>query len=441
MNAESEIKENSEEVKITDSAPVYGRGMPLYVLLPLCALASTFICTGGWRTGLRATLLGGSLLLGVWVIKKLCPADISWWKRVAYFALLGIFSGLLAALIIWGMEMLTDSPTLNNNPYNQATKNLFFVCPLYGFFMLGCFGMAFKLSRMRRFFIILAGAALANTFCLVDLVPDRNFLKILLNCAIYYIPCLGNCAWYMILWVPCAEKIFNLPVEKKSVGKWTATIILGGIAAYFLFIVIGVFAAGIKIERFMVQNKDTVFKDKLNGIIVDPHRSDYYDCQKQSFYEIPKNTRINKGYNSNNKFLKAVDNRRSIEIEKLENNKVIKKIIPVEWYGKPVVVNDTVYYRDKGKLWSLNPPDYDKPEIVLKKFNGYRFSISPNEKFIVYYGGVTGPIGRSVLCVMNLRSKKILALRVSAYHGLFFWVNNLDDLRMPEKSKKEGVRK
>ena len=430
---------------MTGSAAACKVGMPLYLLLPLCALGSTFVCTGGWRTGLRATLMGGSLLFGVWTAKKLCSSDAGWKNRTACLALLGILTGLLAALIIWSLELSIGSPDLTNNPYNQDTKNLFFVCPLYGFFMLGCFGLAFNLPRMRRYFIVLAGAGLANTFGLVDLAaPNLDLgtyiLVILRNCAIYYIPCLGNCVWFVLLWHSCAERLCKLPIEKKSIGKLIGTIILGGFVAYFLFMMIGVMSAGIKLERYIAHHKDTVFKDKLSGIIVVPYRSDYYDCQKKSFCKIPKNTEINKEYNSNNKFLRVIDNNSNIEVRKLENDKVVKTISHPKGYGTAIVVNDTVYYKREQKLFRLNPPDYDKPEIILKKFYRYRFYVSPDEKFIAYYGGVSGPIGRSILCIMNLKSKKMLPLRVSAYHGAIFWVNNINELKMP-KVKKTEIKK
>ena len=446
MNAESEIKENSEEVKITDSAPVYGRGMPLYVLLPLCALASTFICTGGWRTGLRATLLGGSLLLGVWVIKKICPVDISWWKRVACFALSGIVSGLLAALIIWGLEMLTGSPTLNNNPYNQAAKNLFFVCPLYGFFMLGCFGMAFNLSRMRRFFIILAGAALANTFCLLDMAygPDLQayILSVLYNFVRYYIACLGNCAWYMILWIPCAERIFMLSKKKKTAWEWLIIIVIGGFVGYWLFMGIGMMTIGIKVDRFISQNKNTVFKEKLKGVIVFLKDEEYYDCEKRAFFKLPKNKVVCYGLNSNVLRMKDNDNEKNNEIEKLKDGKVIKTIVLPKSYQEVDIVKDTIFYSNDDRLFRLNPPGYDKPEIVLNEFNSNYFAISPDKNFVAYQGGVTGELGRKVICVMNLKSKKILALKRGwFYHSIVVWGKQLEDMLEPKSTKKVTAKK
>ena len=129
--------EKVEGIKINKPVSLYGPGMSPYLLLPICALASTFICTGGWRSGLRATLLGASLLSGLFMIKKLCPSDSNWKKRVLYFALAGIIAGLLAASIISALEFAIGSPTLNNNPYNQDNKKPFLYLPALRIFYAG----------------------------------------------------------------------------------------------------------------------------------------------------------------------------------------------------------------------------------------------------------------------------------------------------------------
>jgi len=439
-----ENKKNIEEVKITDSVQPY-TGIPLYVLLPLCALASTLICTGGWRTGLRATLLGGSLLLGTLAVKKLCSTDTGWKTRTIAFAFFGIIAGLLAASSIWTLELSIGSPDLTNNPYNQDTKNLFFVCPLYGFFMLGCFSLAFNLSRMARFFIVLAGATLANTFCLVDLAtPDPNLgiytLNILRNCVIYYIPCLGNCTWYMLLWIPCAEGLLKLRVNKKTAPVWITTIIIGGVVAYVLFMFIGAMTLSIKPARYFVKHKDTVFNEKLNGIIVFLRSMKYHDFQKKTFYDIPKNTNLNYDFRSKNKMLRVVKLKNSNSLEILKNGKVEKKRA-LNGVWKYCIVNDSIYYTKERKLFRLKAPDYDKAELILETFRAYRFYISPDENFIIYYK-IANMLEIKILCVMNFKSKKILTLEKAGY-GVedIYWVNNLDEIKKPKLIKKKKTKK
>ena len=439
-----ENKKNIEEQKITDSAPVYGLGLPLYVLLPLCALASTLICTGGWRSGLRATLLGGSLLLGVFLIKKFCPLDADWKKRVLYFTFAGILAGLLAASLVWALELAIGSPTLNNNPYNQNTKNLFLVCSLYGFFMLGCFALAFKLSRLARYFIVLGGAALANTFGLADIAynPDLGtyILGILRNCAIYYIPCLGNCILFVLLWNACADRVFNMPLRRLSFLTWIISAIIGVILGYFGFIIIGAMSLSITPERYFVKYKETVFKEKFDGVIIVLRNMKYYDCQKKVFYDLPENITKEHDFTPNNKKLKIVKLRNSNYIEILKDGKVEKKI-SLHGTWKCCIVNDSVYYTRNRKLFRLKAPDYDKPELLLEKFKSYRFCISPDEKFIAYYE-IANVFEFRILCVMNLKSKKILALKKAGHaSGDIYWINNIDELRMFEIDKKKKTKK
>ena len=432
MNPETE--QNIEELDITASSPVYVSGIPLYVLLPLCALGSTFVCLSGWRSGLRATLLGASLLLGLFLLKQHLPVDASWKKRTGYFALTGIASGLLAALIISVLEILIGSPVLNDNPYNQNTVSLFWMCPIYGLFMMGCFGVAFNLSILSRYFIVLAGTALANTFGLADMAANPDpmiyIFGILRDCVVYYIPCLGNCAWFVFLWNTCANGIFSSPVKKRKISTQFVIIFIGLVFGYFGFAIIGLIALNIKRERYVAQNKSTIFSEKLTGIIIVPARDDYYDCLNKAFYKIPGNINLNKDFCLSNKFLKAEDNRDNIVIAKLENGRVMKTISHPKNYGTVVVVNKTVYYMSDKKLFRLNPPDYDNPEVILDDFYNYHFCISPDEKFIVYYGGVHGALGSKVLCIMELKSQKILALRTSAYYmNRIFWVNDLAELK------------
>ena len=285
--------------------------------------------------------------------------------------------------------------------------------------MLGCFGMAFNLPRMIRYFIVLAGAALANTFGLIDLAPNPDFmtyiLRILINCVKYYIPCLGNCIWFVLLWFSCAESLFKLPVRKRPAWESFGIMILGGFVAYILFMIIGVMSSGIMLERYIARHRNTVFEEKLTGIIVFPNQSEYYDFTRKDFYDIPIKVRINKDFNSNNSEVKEQ----------------IAKKINLKSFKTHIIINDTMYYKDGSKLFSLHPPDYDKPELVLKKFNSYSFYVSPDERFIAYFGGVRGFLGRQILCVMSLKTKKILALKAS--HGWkIFWVKNLDELKMPK---------
>ena len=387
-------------------------------------------------------MLGGSLLLGAFLIKKLCPSDSNWKIRVLYFTLAGILAGLLAASIISGLEMFTGSPTLNNNPYNQNTKNLFIICPLYGFFMLGCFGLAFNLSRTARYFIVLAGAALANTFGLIDLAPNPDLwtyiLGILRNCVKYYIPCLGNCVLFVILWNSCADKIFGMPVKRQSVLAWIILAVIGVFVGYFGFIIIGAMTLSINPKRYFVKYKDTVFKEKLNGVIITLRSMKYYDCQKKVFYDLPEKTVEKYDFTSKNKNLKIVKLRDSHYIEILKNGKVGKKI-SLHGAWKCCIVNDSVYYTKDRKLFRFKAPEYNKPELLLKNFRSYRFCVSPDEKFVAYYE-ITNVFEFRILCVMNLESKKILTLAKAGHaSGDIYWFKSINELK--ELIKKADTEK
>jgi hypothetical protein len=419
------------EITNDASAPVLTAGIPLYILLPLCALASTLICTGGWRPGLRSTLLGASLLSGVFLLKKLKSLELGWKLRIPYFMISGIIFGLLGASIIYGLELLIGSPTLIDNPYNQDATNLFLICPLYGFFMLGAYALAIKLSRIKRYFIVLAGAALANTFGLVDMVNNMDtfsyVLYILGNCAIYYIPCLGNCALFVFLWILCSDSIFNFTMLRKSAVAWIIMIVAGGIIAYLGFIFIGAMTLSINPARYFIKYKDTGFDRKLTGVIITQRSLEYYDCQKRIFCKFPPDIELNYDYNSNNKSLKVEDNRDSIEVQKIRDDRIVKKISHPKSYGTAIVVNDTVYYKSDISLFKLNPPEYDKPDIVLKQFYSYYFYLSPDEKFVAYYVSVNS-FGYNILCIKNLESGKILAIKkVGFIASRIYWLSSLDD--------------
>lgn len=416
--------ENLSEVRITDSIPADKHLLPLYVLLPLCALASTFICTGGWQSGLRATLLGGSLLLGVFLVKRVCTSDMNWSRRTGYFIIAGILSGLFAASLIWILELGTGLPDLPRNPYTQSTENLFWMCPLYGFLMLACFSLAFNLSCMARYFIVLAGAALANTFGLVDMAVGTDIwtytLGILQICIQYYVLCLGNCIIFVLLWSICADRICNKPLREKKIWEWIALPILGVIVGYILFMVIGSMTLSINPERFLIKHRNTVFAEKLNGIIIIERDDNYYDCQERVFCDLPRNIKKDKDFLQKDK--KA----------KLKTKGKIDFDLIREYY----IVNDSVYYIDGGKLLRLKAPEYDKAELILDDFEGFRFCISPDEKFVAY-SKRTNAFGFRISCIMNLKSGKILALKKTGFiNGPVYWVNNINELKEPKEVKK-----
>lgn len=376
------------EIMTDDSAAVYTRGIPLYILLPLCALASTFICTGGWRSGLRSTLLGASLLTGVFFLKKLNALKLDWKRRIPSFMLTGALWGLLGASIIYVMELLIGSPTLSDNPYNQDASNLFLICSLYGFFMLGTYALAINFARIKRYFIVLAGAALANYVGIADWTQILTFKELLEPVLFHYLLCVGNCAWFVLLWYRCADGICYDFIRKIRSSDMFILIAAGAALIYFGYMIVGIGSVMIANQRYLRKYQNTVFQKKITGIIVIPDRSEYYDCEKRTFQDLPEKMKFDRNFEYSNSEL--------------------------------------------------------QPELVPNDFNSYRFCISPDNKFIAYNGGANHTFS-SVFCIADLESKQILALKtMAAYMPYVFWVKDMDELERiaeAEKQRKELEQK
>jgi len=450
-----EIKENIKKKNNADPKSS-GRSLLLTCLvLPLSAFLFFITCSGGFKSGIRGVLLGTSILLGLFIVKRFYKDAFSWKKRVGYSILAGAIFGLFAALIIWLIEMRTGSPTLASNPYTQNTTNLFFMCPLYGLFMMGGFALAFKLPWILRFLVIWAGVALVSTLGFEELSrsPELSdyILGVFKGVIIYYPSGLVNCFAFVFLWICCAGVIVISNVEQiiehRKIINLSLFFILGVLVLigyknfYYSFVTNSIDIAD---ERFFVRHKNTVFSEKMIGIIVLPKKHEYYDCVEKKFYKLPLDIKVNNNFefNSNNKNLKvkARINDNCLEIDKFKNGKLIKKIIHKNrWYAFIVVVNDSVYYKMSEAVFRLKAPDYNKAEFVMKNIP-YNYSISPDEKFITYYGGIKHL--SDVLCIMNLKDGKVLTLKVTKkFPKENYWVKNMEEFKRHWQLKKRSVKK
>ena len=421
MTAEAELQ-NSEIPAEHNWAKYYNTGPSLLYIVPVFALISTFVCTSGWRTGLRATLLGGGLLAGILLIKRFCPLDAKWNKRLAYFVPAGLLGGLLAALVIIALEYFIGSPSLTENPYHQSSKNLLWICPLYGFFIFLCYSLAFNLSRVWRFFIVVVGAALANSFCLIDLAVSPTIhefaLGILRNLGRYYIACLGNSFLYIFMFNMCADGIYQKPMKKIAplvlIAGIGATIVLG----YFGYIFIGAMTLSIKPARFMKEHKNTVFKDKLKGAIVLSSYGNYFDCESRKFVK-------------STVFPEKME--QSPEEKKLEKH--LRKQINFGNYWHYEIHGKTVYFLQNGKLFRLSPP-YDRPALIFHGLKMGNFCLSPDGKFVVYYQPLN-IMGRGAFCIRNLNSGKILAVKGDGYLPTgSYWLSDAEKEKFIQEYKK-----
>ena len=442
MNAETEIKENSEKSNIADRGHTSRPILSICVILPLCAFLFIITCQGGLKSSIRGILLGACILLGLFVVKKFYKDSVSWKKRVAYSISVGIISGLLAATVIWLLEMILRIPSLSYNPHEQATESLFWTCPLYGLFMLGGFASAFNLSPKVRYLIVWAGAALVNALGLGELAADPELgtyvWGVLKICVVYYPRGLVNCFMFVLLWNWCAGTI----CRKEQAGQTTKSqkVINVLIVIGYLFLVLFIFflsstefemhSVYLANEKFRVRHQNIGFDEKLSGIIVLLGKREYYDCKKKVFCKLPADIEIRdySGVISNNKGLRVENNRDHIKIEKLKNGKVTEKIIRLIDCQDHSVVNDSVYYRKYSDIFRLSPPNYDTPVLVMK--NAPRnCCVSPDEKFIAYYGGAYRYTSR-VLCVMNIESKKVRSLKTVKRRDIdVYWFRNLQDFK------------
>jgi len=446
MSAETEIKDNVQKSSESIRRPF----LSIYIVLLLCAFLFIITCQGGILAAVRGIVLGGCILLGVFLVKRFYEEGVSWKKRVGYSMLFGILSGLFAAIIIWALELKIGSPTLSNNPYTQNAENLFWICPLYGLFMLGSFLLTLKLPWILRFIIVWICAALVSTFGLQELAssPELNtyILGLLKGCYYYYPKGLVNCFMFVLLWTWCASVIWRgKHVNKTSIKKKVINVcifILSCIALGFIHVYfhLNFEASSIDIanERFCVRHKNTVFSEKMTGIIVLPRMREYYDCEKQEFRKLPVDIKISDDFEFN-----LIND--SLEKERYKNSKLIKIIILKERCWAPLVINDKIYYAIGGRynysIARLAPPNYDKVELVVGKLRESYFYISPDEKFIIYYDG--GNKYRSnVLCIMNLKSKKVLALKNNkGFSRKIYWVKSIEEFKRRWQLKKQKVKK
>jgi hypothetical protein len=421
MTAEAELQDS----KITGKAeylPGTNRieSSSLYIV-PFFALVSTFVCTSGWRTGLRATLLGGGLLAGIMLTRRLCSVDAKWKKRLAYFIPAGVLGGLLSALVIIALEYFIGSPSPVKNPYHQSSGNLLWICPLYGFFIFLCYSLAFNLSRTWRLLIVTAGAALANNFCLIDLAANPDIQEfasgILRNLGRYYIACLGNSFFYIFMFNLCADGIYRKPMKRIGVVWMLAGIGAAIFAVYFGYIFIGAMTLSIKPDRFIKEHKDTVFKDKLQGVIILGRNNEYFDCRKRKLIEsspFPE------------KFKQSSDQ------EKLE--KELRKQVNFDKYWNYQIRGKTVYYIDKGKLFRFSPP-YERPELLINDFYVGNFCISPDGKFIAYSKPMN-MLEYRVFCIRNLNSGKVLAVKGAGYISKeTYWLSDDEKEKFIQENK------
>ena len=424
MTAEAELQ-NSESL-VEDNkcrSEAYNAGPSLLFIVPVFALISTFVCTSGWQTGLRATLLGGGLLAGILLTKRFCPLGTKWKKRLAYFIPAGLLGGLLAALVIIALEYFIGSPDPTENPYHQSSENLLWICPLYGFFIFLCYGLAFNLSRVWRFLIVVLGAALANNFCLIDLAVSPNIqefaLGILRNLSLYYIACLGNSFFYMFMFNMCADAVYQKPMKKIGIGVWILGAVASVIVAYFGVMFFGAMTLSIKPTRFIKEHKDTVFKDKMTGVIVFGDDNEYFDCQKRELLKskaFPDKLKQRQDHKTLKKeFLKQID-------------------FDSYWYYE--VHGKAVFYTKRGKLFRLDPP-YERPELLLTdNFYISSFCVSPNGKFIAYSSQMN-EMGYRVFCIVNLDSRKILAVDGIGYlpRGSYYWLSDAEKEKFIQEYK------
>jgi hypothetical protein len=434
---------NTEEKKNTVSEPDYS-WLLAFMIFFVSAFIFIMTCPGGPKSGLRGAILAACLLVGVTVVKKFFKESAGWKKRTLYSMLSGIVSGLLAAWLIQLLETKIGSPTLKENPFTQNTANLFFICPLYGLLMSGAFALAFKLPWLLRFLAVWMAAALASTFGLEELSRSPELSEylwgLLKGCGIYYMPGLLNCFLFVLIWSLCAGIV--CPRENPEKMTWSrgiiSTAIFVAVFALLMLISTTIFsgaqagAADVANQRFLYRNKDTVFSEKPPGIIILPAEDRYYDCQKKKLCRIPEDKLKDYDFklNPENKYLRLVCNPdgKCTEIEKLENGKVIEKISPKVSCYVPFIVNKAIYYTSDSKLYRLEPPGYQKEELILERVP-HVFCISPDEKFIAYPGGPFTYFS-SVLCVMEIRSKKIRALTTfGGYSFKIYWFKNLDEFK------------
>ena len=454
MGAETEAKGIAINDGITGNKHDWKNLLYIYLVLFLCALFFTITCRGGILAAVRGLMLGSCMLLGIFTVKRFYQEGVNWKKRVGYSIPAGILSGLFAATVIWLLEIEIGSPTMSANPYTQNTSSLFFMCPLYGLFMLGTFALAFKLPWGFRFLIVWAGSALVSTLGLEELARSQEIdiyiLGLFRNCYYYYLYGLINCFMFALLWTWGANVICrNKYVSKTSVKRKIISYAVIFVCLILLGFVVVRFSSyfeeksiDIANERFLIRHENTVFKEKMTGIIVVPVLCEFYDCEKREFKKLPAGIKANGNFefNSNSKNLRVKTEYELLKIEKLKDGKVIKQIAYRTHCYASSIVNDNVYYQRSGAVFRLKGPDYNKTEYILRNIHS-GYSISPDEKFIVYYDG--GSKYRSdILCIMNLKSREVLALKAidrSAREN--YWVKSIENFKKHWQRKKQRAKK